>query len=108
MTPAQQHKISSLIDKYNDVLLNSMRLAVAEDFINLIILNRDDTDFELKDFLKDKENYYQFILKEFLKRNSSPVAAELGKMESSPTFRKTKPTKEKTPNGKSKTKPGSR
>lgn len=81
MTLEQQKKIAKLIKKYNDILLNSMRLAVAEDFINLIVLNRDDSDFELKDFLGDKEQYYQFILKEFLRLNSSSVASELRKME---------------------------
>jgi hypothetical protein len=81
MTLEQQKKIAKLIEKYNDILLNSMRLAVAEDFINLIVLNRDDSDFELKDFLGDKEQYYQFILKEFLRLNSSSVASELRKME---------------------------
>jgi hypothetical protein len=92
MTSDQQHKISTLIEKYNAILLNSMRLAVAEDFINLIVLNRDDADFELSEFLKDKELYYQFILKEFLRLNSSSVASQLRKMEDlvSPTFRKTK------------------
>jgi hypothetical protein len=106
MTPAQQHKISELIEKYNAVLLNSMRLAVAEDFINIIVLNRDDSDFELTEFLKDKEQYYQFILKEFLRLNSSSVASELRKMEDpvSSSFRKTK--KSKSANGKSSSKQG--
>ena len=108
MTSAQQHKISELIEKYNAVLLNSMRLAVAEDFINLIVLNRDDADFELSEFLKDKEQYYQFILKEFLRLNSSSVASELRKMEDpvSPTFRKIK--KPKKEHGKTSSKPGTR
>jgi hypothetical protein len=100
MTSEQQHKISKLIEKYNAILLNSMRLAIAEDFINLIILNRDDTNFELKDILSEKEQSYQFILKEFLKLNSSTVASELRKMEDpvSSGFRKTK--KSKTKEGK--------
>jgi len=108
MTPDQQHKISELIEKYNAVLLNSMRLAVAEDFINLIVLNRDDSDFELTEFLKDKEHYYQFILKEFLRLNSSSVTSELRKMEDpvSPSFRKTKKTK--TTHGKTSPKSGTR
>jgi hypothetical protein len=97
MTNEQHYKISQLVEKYNDILLNSMRLAIAEDFINLIILNRDDTNFELNDLLADKEPLYQFILKEFLKLNSSPVASELRKMEDavSSGFRKTKKTKTK-------------
>ncbi len=108
MTPAQQHKISELIEKYNDILMHSMRLAIAEDFINLIVLNRDDADFELTEFLNDKEQYYQFILKEFLRLNSSSVASELRKMEDqvSPNFRKTK--KPKKENAKTTSKPGTR
>lgn len=81
MTKAQQIKITGLVDKYNDVLLQSMRLAVAEDLINLMLLNRDDSDFELKDLLHDKEVFYNYILKEFLKKNSSSVVSELRKME---------------------------
>lgn len=80
MTSEQQQKITDLIDKYNDILLNSMRLAVAEDFINLIILNRDDSNFELKDFLQEKDKYYTIILREFLKKNSSPITSELKHM----------------------------
>ena len=81
MTADQQQKIKNLIDKYNYILLNSMRLAVAEDFINLTILNRDDQDFELNEFLQNKEQYYNYILKEFLKKNSSSVVDELRNME---------------------------
>jgi hypothetical protein len=47
MTVNQEEKIKNLLEKYNDILLVSMRLAVAEDFIGLVILNKDDTDFEL-------------------------------------------------------------
>ena len=39
MTPQQEDKITELIRKYNDILLISMRLAVAEDFLNLLIDN---------------------------------------------------------------------
>ena len=81
MTPEQEEKFKELIVKYNDILLNSMRLAVAEDLINLIILNKDDSDFKLKDTLQNKEELNQFILKEFLKQNSSSVVHELKKMD---------------------------
>ncbi len=81
MTPEQKEKFKELIVKYNDILLNSMRLAVAEDLINLIILNKDDSDFKLKDTLQNKEELNQFILKEFLKQNSSSVVHELKKMD---------------------------
>lgn len=96
------------MNKYNDILLHSMRLAIAEDFVNLIILNRDDTEFELKDLLEKKEEYYPLLLKEFLRLNSSPVAAALKTMEDpiGPQFRKTKKTTSK--NAKNQTKPGTR
>jgi hypothetical protein len=77
MTQLQEDKIRSLVEKYNEILLHSMRLAVAEDLINLMILNKDDADFDLKDLLSDKETLYNTILKEFLKRNSSSVVSEL-------------------------------
>ena len=80
MNATQQTKIKHLVDKYNDILLHSMRLAVAEDLINLMLLNKDDQDFELKDLLDDKEAFYNFILKEFMKKNSSSVISELREM----------------------------
>jgi hypothetical protein len=81
MTKSQEKKIKSLIDKYNDILLISMRLAIAEDFVNLIVLNREDSSFELTSLLKDKDQFNAFILKEFLKKNSSSVIDELKSME---------------------------
>ena len=49
MTGEQELKIKKLISKYNDILLVSMRLAISEDFVNLMLLNRDDSQFVLKD-----------------------------------------------------------
>ena len=77
MTTQQEEKITELIRKYNDILLISMRLAVAEDFLNLLILNRDDQDFELNDLLDKKEELTNHIMKQFLKFNSSPILEEL-------------------------------
>lgn len=77
MTETQEEKIKKLIEKYNDILLVSMRLSISEDFTNLIILNRDDTDFELNNLLKDKDAFSNYIMKEFLKQNSSSVTKEL-------------------------------
>lgn len=77
MTGIQENKIKSLLEKYNDILLVSMRLSISEDFTNLIILNRDDTDFELNNLLKDKDAFSNYIMKEFLKQNSSSVTKEL-------------------------------
>jgi len=81
MTKSQEVKIKHLLDKYNDILLVSMRLAVAEDFTNLIVLNKDDADFELSDLLKDKDQFTNYIMREFLRQNSSPVTKELSSME---------------------------
>jgi hypothetical protein len=81
MTEKQEEKIKTLLSKYNDILLVSMRLAVAEDFTNLIILNKDDTDFELSELLQNKDQFTRYIMKEFLKQNSSTVAKELSTME---------------------------
>ena len=81
MTAGQEKKIRELLNKYNDVLLHSMRLAIAEDFINLMILNRADSEFELQDLLKNKEQFYNTIMKEFLKKNSSSVVSQLRSMD---------------------------
>lgn len=81
MTKSQEKKIKQLIEKYNDILLISMRLAVAEDFTNLIVLNHDDSNFELANLLKDKEQFNAFVFKEFMKNNSSSVIEELKTMD---------------------------
>lgn len=81
MTPNQEEKIKDLLCKYNDILLVSMRLAVAEDFTNLVVLNKDDKDFELIDLLKDKEQFTNYVFKEFLRQNSSSVTKELSSMD---------------------------
>ena len=81
MTKNQEKKIKSLIDKYNEILLISMRLAIAEDFVKLIVLNHEDSSFELTNLLHDKEQFNNFILKEFLKKNSSSVVEELKTMD---------------------------
>ena len=89
MTPHQEEKITELIRKYNDILLISMRLAVAEDFVNLLILNRDDQEFELNDLLSNKEELTNHVMKQFLKFNSSPILEELRNQEfNTPNFSK--------------------
>lgn len=80
MTKEQQNKIDRLLAKYNPILLESMRLAVAEDFVNLIIANKDDADFELSDLLKNKQELTNHIFKQFLKQNSSSVVKDLKDM----------------------------
>ncbi len=81
MNTEQEQKIKDLISKYNDILLVSMRLAIAEDFVNLMLLNRDDSEFVLKDLFQNKEEFNKLIMKEFLKKNSSTVIQELKFME---------------------------
>jgi hypothetical protein len=82
MNAEQEQKIKDLISKYNEILLVSMRLAIAEDFVNLMLLNRDDSEFVLKDLFQNKEEFNKLIMKEFLKKNSSTVIQELKFMES--------------------------
>ena len=87
MTEAQEQKIKELIVKYNDILLVSMRLAIAEDFMNLMVLNRDDSGFILKDLFNNKDEFSKLIMKEFLRKNRISVVDELKFMENSiPNF----------------------
>lgn len=81
MTKAQEDKIQSLLEQYNDILLVSMRLAIAEDFINLVIVNREDTDFELSELLQNKDDLSYYIMREFLRQNSSSVVDQLKGMD---------------------------
>ena len=64
MTKQQEKKLNEFLAKYNDILLNSMRLAISEDLIGLIILNKDDQDFELSELLKNKdENVHRYVVR---------------------------------------------
>ena len=59
-----------------------MRLAISEDLIDLIILNKDDETFELSDLLQNKEELSNHIIRQFLKQNSSSsVLKELKEMD---------------------------
>ena len=64
-------KVKSLLVKYNDILLNSMSIALTEDLINLIVVNGEDKDFELLELVKDKASFRAFVTNEFLKLNSN-------------------------------------
>jgi hypothetical protein len=81
MTVNQELKIKNLLKKYNAILLHSMRLAIAEDFISLVLLNKEDAEIELEDLSGNRNEYYTYILKEFMKHNSSSVLDELKEME---------------------------
>ena len=73
--------IKSLIEKYNDILVHSMGIAISEDLIGLIISNQEDTNFELKDFISRKEEFKKFVVKEFFKYNNKTIVSELSGME---------------------------
>jgi hypothetical protein len=80
MKSIEQHKLRELIKKYNPILRESIEIALTEDLYNLIIVNGDDKDFELNDLLKNKKALKNFIIKEFIQLNNSPVTSELKHM----------------------------
>lgn len=77
LSDLEKEKLSELLKKYNDVLFESMKIAVAEDFQNLIILNRDDTSFDLKHLMLKKSAFKNYVFKEFLKFNTNQVIEEM-------------------------------
>lgn len=77
LSDLEKEKLSELLKKYNDVLFESMKIAVAEDFQNLIILNRDDTSFDLKHLMLKKGAFKNYVFKEFLKYNTNQVIEEM-------------------------------
>ncbi|MBT6438261.1 MAG: hypothetical protein HOK72_01060 [Flavobacteriales bacterium] len=74
-------KVAKLVIKYNDVLKESMRNVVAEDLVNLIIVNGDDKEFELKDMISKKAKFKEMVFREFMRLNSNVVTKELSEME---------------------------
>lgn len=81
MTKKEKEQIDKLLEKYNAILLHSMSIAVAEDFINLIIVNQDDTGFQLNHLLKNKTSFRKYITAQFLKNNGPSISKELSEME---------------------------
>lgn len=81
MNPKDKYRIKSLLEKYNDVLLNSISIALAEDLINLIVVNGEDRDFELLEMMKDRKQFREFVTAEFLRMNSNHVLKDLKSME---------------------------
>jgi len=71
MDQQEEFKLKALIKKYNPVLLHGMSIALAEDLVRLIISNQEDGDFELRNIINEKEEFKAFVVKEFLKQNSS-------------------------------------
>ena len=82
MEVKQEHiiRVRNLVKKYNDILLNSMSIALAEDLINLIVVNEEDKGFELSELVKDKNTFRACVTAEFLKLNSNSVLDDLKTM----------------------------
>ena len=89
MTAKEKTRLKKLIKKYNPILRESIENALTEDLYNLIIVNRDDTAFELKELLQEKEVLKAFVMKEFIKLNNKPITSELKHMKEI-SFRKSK------------------
>ena len=83
-------RVKSLLKKYNDILLNSMSIALSEDLINLIVVNGDDKDFELLELVKDKQKFRALVTTEFLKLNSNSVLDDLKLMDDNSPFKMVK------------------
>ncbi len=89
MTTTEQYKLKKLIKKYSPILKESIQNALTEDLFNLIIVNGDDTNFELKKLLHEKEKLKIFVMQEFIKINNPPITTELKNMKEI-SFRKEK------------------
>jgi hypothetical protein len=55
----------------------SSELTIPEDFICLVILNKDDSNFKLFELANRKNAFLKQVVKQFLRQNSSTVASEL-------------------------------
>lgn len=80
MNTIEQQKLRKLILKYNPILKESIENALTEDLFNLIIVNKDDRNFELKDMLSNKKELKSFVMKEFIQFNNKLVTSELKNM----------------------------
>ncbi len=81
-------RIKLLLKKYNEILLNSMSIALSEDLINLIAVNGEDKDFELLDLIKDKNKFRALVTSEFLRLNSqNTVLNDLKEMKDEPEIK---------------------
>lgn len=96
MKTEEAKKIKQLLIKYNDILLNSMSIALSEDLINLIVVNGEDKDFELVDLVKDKSSFRAMVTTEFLKLNSNSVLDDLKLMGDEPAFKMVKNKNQKS------------
>ena len=76
MNEDQKDLVKNLIFKYDSILLESMKIALFEDLKRLMISNRDDKEFLLKDIIYTDE-LKNYIVREFLKHNSNQVMTNL-------------------------------
>ncbi len=90
MNSQESDKVKFLLKKYNDILLNSMSIALSEDLINLIVVNGDDKDFELLELVKEKQKFRALVATEFLKLNSNSVLDDLKLMNDDSPFKMVK------------------
>lgn len=81
MNSKEKEQVKLLIKKYNEVLLHSMSIAVTEDLINLIVVNRDDEYFQLSELMKKQQAFRLFVTNEFMKNNANPLLNELKSMD---------------------------
>jgi hypothetical protein len=83
----EKTQLKNLVVKYNDLLLNTMASAVSEDLLNLIIVNNEDQEFELTKFINNRQEYKEFVVREFLRVNSSSVIPDLKLMDEAEVFK---------------------
>jgi hypothetical protein len=76
-----KEKLAALVAKYNDVLYESFKITLAEDLVNLIIVNQEDQNFDLRTLMSQKSDFKEFVIREFFKNNYKPVTKNLSKME---------------------------
>jgi hypothetical protein len=81
LTVKEKKIIDRLLKKYNRVLLHSMSIAVAEDFLNLIVVNNEDSNFELIHLVKQKTEFREYVTAQFFKMNGPSLAEELKSMD---------------------------
>lgn len=73
-----------------------MSIALAEDLINLIVVNGEDKDFKLIELVKDKTKFRSLVTSEFLKINANSVLDDLKDMEDDLNFKMIKYKNQKT------------
>ena len=81
MNLKEKEQVKLLLKRYNEILLQSMSIAISEDLINLIIVNAEDKDFKLIELMKDRQKFREFVTTEFIKLNNRSVLKDLKNMD---------------------------